>query len=231
MIEQERLWNRLKTLTKTGTSGYFTQGDYNSNLYSVQYAILGLLCDNYENNQKVSDALIYHIKETSAISSLANGYLSSTTLIDDYPDYYRTLALKYVNEDDEEWPAKKISINEEAMYMTSPIRKADTAKNRTLYMFKQYNVQTIPKTAGNDYVLVYCARPADAQIAFTTAEDDDNDYLVIDPANTTNIQFPEGLFNLFVYYMLESMGIEQREELASEYSQLGINRTTLTDIK
>lgn len=230
MIQQVKLWDRLKTLTKSGTAGYFTQEEYNSNLYSVQYAILSLLCDNYENNQKVSDALIGHVKETGVISSRSNGYLSSTTLIDDYPSYYRTLALRYVG-DDNEYPSKKISINEEAMYATSPIRKANIANNRTLYMFKQYNVQTVPKTSGNDYILVYCARPANANIAFTTGTDADNDYLVIDVANTTNIQFPEGLFNLFVYYMLESMGIEQREQIASEYSQLGINRTTLTDIK
>lgn len=230
MISVEKLWDRLKTLTKTGTSGYFTQDDFNSNLYSVQYAILSLLCDNYENNQKVSDALIEHIKETDIITSLSNGYLSSTTLIDDYPDYYRTLALKYVSEG-VEYPSKKIAINEEAMYLTSAIRKPNLAKNRTLYQFKQYNVQTMPKSAGNDYILVYCARPADANIAYTTATDADNDYLVIDPANTNDIQFPEGLFNLFVYYMLESLGIEQKENLAQEYSQLGIARTTQTDLK
>lgn len=231
MISVEKLWDRLKTLAKTGTAGYFTADDFNSNLYSVQYAILSLLCDNYENNQKVSDALIDHIKETGIITSLVQGYLSSTTLIDDYPDYYRTLTLKYVDSDDNEWPSKKIAINEEAMYMTSAIRKPNLNKNRTLYAFKQYNIQTMPKSSGNDYILVYCARPADAQIAFTTGQDDDNDYLVIDPANVRNIQFPEGLFNLFVYFMLESMGIEQRENLAMEYSQLGINRTTQTDIK
>ncbi len=230
MISTEKLWDRLKTLTKSGTSGYITQDEFNSNLYSVQYAILALLCDNYENNQKVSDALVNHVKETGQLTSLAGGKLFATDIITSLEDYYRSLGVKYINGTDEH-PCKKIAVNEEAMYLTSPVRKPDLAKFKTNHLFKSGNIITLPKTTGNKYVLTYCKKPTEAKIAFTTASDADSDYLVVDEANTEDIGFPEGLFNLFTYYMLESMGIEQRENLSTEYSQLGINRETQLETK
>jgi len=230
MIAVNKLWDRLKTLSKTGTSGYFTQEEFNSNLYSVQYAILSLLCDNYENNQKVSDALIEHTVETSQLTSITGGKLFATTLSSSLSDYYRTLDLKFIVGDDE-YPSIKIAVNEESMYQTSPIRKADLSINRTLYSFKSNNITTFPKIAGQKYILTYCKKPTEAKIGFTSASNADSDYLVVDNATTVNIGFPEGLFNLFVYYMLESMGIEQKENLMQEYSQLGINRETQLQTK
>lgn len=229
MISVQKLWDRLNALTKSGTSGYFTQEEFNSNLYSVQYTILSLLCDNYENNQKVSDALINHTVETN-LSTVAGGKLFTTSVISQFTTYYRTLALQYTISGGQ-YPSKKIAVNEIGMYMSSPIRKDNIAKNRTLYYLIGNNIQVLPKTTGLPFIFIYCKKPNDAKIAFTTATDADNDYLVIDTVNTTDIDFPEGLFNLFVYFMLESMGIEQRENLMQSYSELGINRTVQTDIK
>jgi len=230
MISVNKLWDRLKALSKTGTSGYFTQEEFNSNLYSVQYAILSLLCDNYENNQKVSDALIEHVVETGQITALVGGKLFATDISTVLTDYYRALDLKLVI-GAEEFPSIKIAVNEETMYQTSSIRKADLSINRTLHSFKSNNITTFPKVVGQKYVLTYCKKPVEAKIAFTTAEDANNDYLVVDVANTDDIAFPEGLFNLFTYYMLESMGIEQKENLITEFSQLGINRETQLQTK
>jgi len=227
MILVKTLWDRLKVLTKAGTSGYFTAEEFNSNLYSVQYTVLSILCDNYENSQKVSDALINHIK-TYTGSTTAAGKMFAVSIEQSLSNYYRTLALNFSGS--ELSPSKKIAVNEVGMYSTSPIRKADLTKNRTLYYFVDNNIQTLPKQS-LPFSFIYCVKPALAKIAFTTAEDEDNDYLVVDNTNTVNIDFPEGLFNLFAYLMLESMGIEQKESLASEYAQLGINRTIQTDIK
>lgn len=227
MISVEKLWYRLVSLGKSGTSGYFTAEEFNSNLYSVQYAILSLFCDNYENNQKVSDALSRHIKPLTGTTQ-ANGKLFATDLKTNLANYYRALALVYNS--DKEYPSYKIRVNEIAMYETSSIRKSNITKKRTLWCMDSDNIQMLPKQA-LPYKLYYCIKPLEAKIAFTTAADADNDYLVIDAANTVNIDFPEGLFNLFVYYMLESMGVEQKENLISAYSQLGINRTVQTDLK
>lgn len=228
MISVEKLWTRLSVITKTGTSGYFTDGDFNSNLYSVQYAILSLLCDNYENNQKVSDALKRHIVPLPGTTQ-ANGKMFVTDLETNLPNYYRGLSLEFVA-NSKEYPSYKIDINEVSMYQTSAIRKPDITKNRTFWYMVSDNIQLLPKQALS-YNFFYCKKPSEAKIAFTTAETDENDYLVVDPANSINIDFPEGLFNLFVYYMLEAIGIEQKENLAQSYSELGITRTTQTDLK
>lgn len=228
MIAQQALWDRVKTLTKTGTSGYFTQDEWNSNIYSVQYAILSLLCDNYENNQKVSDALSRHIKVQTGTTQVS-GKLFATDLETNLADYYRGLALNYVSSTDE-YPSYKVTVNAKSMTLTSAIRKPNLTKFRTVWCMEGDNIQMYPKQALG-YSLIYCKKPLEAKIAFTTAEDEDNDYLVIDDAETIDIDFPEGLFNLFVYYMLESAGIEMKDQLQQEFSQLGINRTTQTDIK
>lgn len=228
MISTAKLWERLESLSKSGTSGYFTQAEFNSNLYSVQYAILSVLCDNYESNQKESDFLRNHLVSYSGTTQASGKALSSDidTLLS---NYYRCLNVSYVS-GGTKYPAYKIALNESDMYRTSPIRKADLSKQRVVYYFTDNNIQFLPESSFS-FALTYCKKPVDARIAFTTQETEDNDYLVIDALNTVDIAFPEGLFNLFVYYMLEAMGIEMKESLLTEYSQLGINRTTVTDLK
>jgi len=229
MISVKRLWDRLSALTKTGTSGYFTAEEFNSNLYSVQYTVLAVGADEYENTQKVTDALINHIKVYEGITK-AGGKLFNTDILTDVEDYYRTLAVTYKTETDE-FPSKKISVGEVRMYITSPIRRPNLSKGRTLYYFTDSNIFLLPRSPDLEVDLTYLRKPTEALIVFTTEEDEDNDYLVVDEENTIDIDFPEGLFNLFVYLMLESMGIEQKEGLASSYAELGINRTIQTDLK
>jgi len=229
MISVKRLWDRLSALTKTGTSGYFTAEEFNSNLYSVQYTVLAIGADEYENTQKVTDALINHTKTYNGLTK-AGGQLFSVDILTDVEDYYRTLAVTYKSLTDE-YPSKKISIGEARMYLTSPIRRPNLGKGRTLYYFTDSNIFLLPRSPDLEVDLTYLRKPTEALIVFTTEEDEDNDYLVVDEENTIDIDFPEGLFNLFVYLMLESMGIEQKENLATEYSQLGINRTIQTDLK
>jgi len=229
MIECKKLWDRLSTLTTTGTSGYFTEDDFNSNLYATQFTVLSLLAANYENNQKVSDFLINHIKEDPQ-TTLAGGKLYATSIIASLTNYFRALTLQYVNSDNLVFPSKKIAISEIGMYESSPVRKANLTKGRTLYWFSDGNITVSPRNSGLNFNFIYLIKPALAKIAFTTGQDDDNDYLVVDNANTINIDFPEGLFNLFTYLMLENMGLEQKENLTLEYSQLGLTRTIQTDI-
>lgn len=230
MILCKTLWDRVSTISSTGTSGYFTEDDFNSNLYSVQYQVLSLLADDYENNQKISDFLINHIQE-DAQTSLANGKLYSGSIISSLPNYYRSLSLQYIAPNNKVYPSKKITVSEVGMYESSPVRKPNLDKNRTLYYFVGNNITVLPKQADLDFNLIYLIKPALAKIAFTTASTDDNDYLVVDNANTIDIDFPEGLINLFTFLMLECMGIEQKENLLVEYSQLGLNRVIQTDIK
>lgn len=228
MITAKSLYDRMNTLTTSGTSGFFTADDFNSNIYSVQYAVHGILNDNYENNQKVSDALRNHTVEING-TTVAGGKLFATNLDTNLEDYYRILSLNYVSGSNT-YPSIKINANEVGTTLSSPIRKPNKTAGRTLFYEVEDNIIMLPKDAGMPYNMIYCRKPSLAKIAFTTESDEDNDYLVIDDANTIDLEYPESLFNLFAYLMLESMGIEMKEQLAQEYSQLGINRTIQTDV-
>ena len=231
MISTAQLIARVDQLTKDGTSGYSTQEEKNSDLFAVQYEVLGLLCDNYERNQKVSDSLINHVKFRDIVSN-SNGVLGfSSSGSDDYvDDYYRTLSILLGHTGSAiQYPATKVNINEIAMYKTSPIRKMVLADNRVGYYFADGEIIMLPETQ-MDVCLVYCKKPALAEIVYTSSSDEDNDYLEVDELETIDLEFPENLFNLFTYLLLEKRGIEMKDQLSQEYSQLGITRTTKIDI-
>lgn len=228
MISTKLLYERLGILTKSGTSGYFTQEDFNSNLYSVTYAILATLCDNYEKNQKVTDYLVNHITLYSSTTE-ANGFLFDSSITETLEDYYRTLSVHYKGST-QTYSSQKSTIGELGMYLSSPIRRPNKTKGQTIYCFVDGNIKMYPNEA-TDFDLYYCRKPVVGELVLEDVSDEENDYTVVDEVNTVDIDFPEGLFNLFVYFMLESMGIEQKENLAMEFSQLGIERTVITDIK
>lgn len=228
MISISKLIDSVNQLAKNGTSGYTTEKEWNDAIYSLQYEVLSILCDNYENNQKVSDYLINHIR-INEITANTNGHLeidlySSGSDLED-GGYYRTLSILLNGI----YPATKVNINEVGMYLTSPIRKFDIAKNRVGYYFAEGDIMMLPKESMS-VTHFYCKKPDLAKIAYTEVSDEDNDYLTVDELETIDIDFPEGLFNLFLYLLLEKLGIEMKEQLLTEYSQLGLSRTIKTDV-
>lgn len=230
MISTSKLIERVDQLAKAGTSGYSTQDEKNSDIYAVQYEVLGLLCDNYENNQKVSDALINHIIFAN-ITTDSNGVVGfgSSGSDDTVSDYYRTLSILLGHLGSSQYPTTKVNINEIGMYKTSPIRKKVLANNNVGYYFAEGDIIMLPETE-MDICLIYCKKPELAQIVYTASEDDDNDYLVVDELETIDIDFPENLFNLFAYLLLEKRGIEMKDQLLLELSNLGIQRISKIDI-
>lgn len=223
MISVESLWNRLAVLTKDGTSGYTTEDEFNSDLYAVRFQVLSMLCDNYQNNNKTSNWLINHI-QTVSLTTIAGGVLELPQ------NYYRDLALLYPNSgiDHETYDLNSNSIG---LTNTSPIRRMDVSKKRIGYSYNNEGILIHPNQASIPIKLIYCRQPDEAKIAFNTASTGEDDYVTIDAANTDDLDFPEGLFNLFVYSMLEYRGIEQKETLQLEYSQLGLNREIINEIK
>lgn len=228
MISTADLLAYVEQLAKNGTAGYSTEEEKNKAIYSVQYEVLSILCDNYENNQKVSDWLINHVRfdeiTTNDNGSLGLDLYGSGSDVGD-GSYYRTLSILL----DGTYICRKVNINSIGAYKTSPIRKPDITKNRALYYFAEGDIFMLPSQSMN-VTHYYCKNPDIAKIAYTESEDGDGDYLVVDELETIDIDFPEGLFNLFAYLMLEKLGIEMKEQLLSQYSQLGLTRTIKTDV-
>ncbi len=221
MIDVVKLIKYCEQVLKQGTAGFTTQDEKNNIIYVVQYEILSILCDNYENNQKVSDALVNHVV-TVDLATTEDGIIE---ISEDIVDYYRLLSVLY----DGLHKSTKIGTNEKAMYLTSPIRKPDLNKNLTVYYMANGNINMLPSQALNVEV-IYCKKPEEALIVYESISGDEDDYLVVDEDETVNLEFPEALFNLFAYSILEKLGIETKESLALEYSNLGIQRTIKSDI-
>jgi len=231
MISNGRLWQTVNQIAKSTTSGYQSEEEWNRDLYSVQWSVISLLCDNYENNQKVSDALVNHViisdETTNSFGVLPITGAGSGSDVDGN-NYYRTLAVNLVV-DDVEYPATKVNINERATTQTSPIRKMRLDTHRVGYSFGENSLLLLPEDAMN-IRWYYCKKPVEATLVLTTVSTDDSDYQEVDETATTDLEFPESLFNIFTYEMLQRLGIEQKDNLITEYSQLGINYQTKTEV-
>ncbi len=104
------------------------------------------------------------------------------------------------------------------MTETSPIRGASEAKNIYKYFVVNGGFQLLPR-ASYPVVFTYCILPDMPVLELVS---DDNDFQVVGPA-TTDIKLPENLFNLFCYKMVERAGVEMKDQISLQYSQLGIN--------
>jgi len=214
MIDVVKLYNRQNEVSKNGTTGYSDQDDFNDRLYVAQFEIAEILCDNYERNQKVKDALSEHV--ISADVSVVSGQLTKPT------DYLRGFEV-WPKASGNIFPATEININEVSMYATSYVRKPDLAKKQVYYYFLNNKYNFLPGSSF-DATLVYCKKPVPATITLTESSTDNSDFLT--PTGGTNLAWPENLFNLFLYSMLEKLGMEMKDNLVYEYGLLGIQLTT-----
>lgn len=231
MISNGRLWETVNQIAKTTTSGYQSEAEWNRDLYSAKWSVLSLLCDNYENNQKVSDALVNHIvvsdETTGPTGVLSIGDAGSGSDAGDN-NYYRTLAVNLLV-DGVEYPGVKVNLNERAMTQISPIRRKSLSTNRVGYSFGESSLLMLPEEEMN-IRWYYCKKPSITDLVLEIIETDDSDYQEVDEALTTDLEFPESLFNIFVYEMLQRLGVEIKDSLAREYAQLGINYQTKTEV-
>lgn len=216
MISTAKVFQRVSQLLKTGTSGYTSDEEFSSDLVSTKIDIQNLLCDNYEKNQKITDLM----NKDGMIKTLVTNTASDGTL--SFPeDHYRSFNFT-VTDADRDLPVIKIGTNERGMYSTSPIRQFSAQKKRYGYYVadSKFHIQPVGVVPVK---FVYAVKIDNPVLELTS---DENDFQVVGPG-TVDIDLPENLFNLFVYKMLERAGMEQKESLAMEYSQLGINNETL----
>lgn len=214
MIGVVTLWNQVQTTAKAGTSGYQSQNEFNADLDTVQKRIANVLCDNYDASQKVEDALF-------GLLVTQTGATNSTGVISTPNNYYRLISV-WVNVGTNPsipTPASKIASNQISAYATSYVRKPSVTTNDYSYYYLDSTIQMMPKATLN-CTLVYCKTPPTANIVLTPSSDDNSDYIT--PTAGTDLIWSPILFNLFLYMMLEMLGVEMRDNIIYEFSQLGI---------
>ncbi len=214
MIDKAKVWHRVKDLARTVTTGYDNQDEYNSKTYAAELALLEMLVDVYEQNTKASDALDWLIAE-SQLSTNSDGRIILP------PDYVHTASVQLVVSGDK-YPASKVRTNEVAMYRTSPVRGFDVGKNDIGYYFKLGNLYTLPEQSGIDILLTYIKKPVFSSVVLTVISTPTEDYL--DLTGGVDFGWPEQLFNIIVYLILEQLGVELKEQWLLEFSAYGITR-------
>lgn len=217
MIDKAKVWNRVKDLARTVTTGYDNQDEYNSKSYAAELALLEMLSDVYEHNTKASDALDWLITDAS-LTSDANGKLTLPT------DYVHLATIQYVS-NSVKYPTTKVRTNEVAMYRTSPVRGFDVTKNDIGYYFKAGAAYTLPEQTGLTVVLTYIKKPTFSSIILTEVSTDTEDYL--DLTGGVDFGWPEQLFNIIVYLILEQLGVELKEQWLLEFAAYGIQREAI----
>jgi len=211
MISVVALWNQVQQTAKTGTTGYQTQDEFNRDLATAQTRICNVLCDNYDFNSKVEDALF-------GLLVSQYDFTSSSGIVPTPNDYFRLIAM-WVNINGTFQLSQKVALNQVPVYITSFVRNPDITKNRTIYYYLDGYIQMLPMMALQTK-LIYCKQPPVANIVLTPESSWNYDYIV--PSAGADLIWSPMLFNLFVYTMLELLGIEMKDQIIYEYSQLGI---------
>lgn len=216
MISTAKVWERVNLLLKSGTSGYQTAAEFNSDMYSTLLRIITVLCDNYETNEKVSDLITKDgLLVEVALATNSSGFIT-------FPNnHFRTATLLAVDGSGNEFETTKIRSNEKGGYLRSSIRKVSYPSG-VKYYFANSGLNTLPKQV-TPIKLIYCIKPAMPNLVLTV---DPSDYQVVDNS-TTNIPLAENLFNLFVYEMVERVSVEMKEQTTMAYAELGISRETV----
>lgn len=209
------VWQRTMDLAKTGTSGMDTQDEWNSKANAAQKIIATMLIRVAEINQEASDALSWLKVPSGSLTTDSTGKITMPT---DYLGFDTAELLA----NDARWPVTKLRSNEIGLARTSPIRKPDLTKNEVSIYFKSGGIYTMPEQAGIILDFLYYKKVPDALITLTPSQDEDGDLVV--PTIGTEFGWPESMFNLLVYAILEQLGIELKEQLLLEYSQFGVTR-------
>lgn len=218
MVSFKRVYERMGEFAKTGTSGYDDQDAINNRAYSVNLMLAEIMSENYEKNQKATDA-VADLVEIELTSSDIYGQVEKN-------EEYLHLATVHLIKDEEIYLTRKLAVNAVAATLASSVRKPDYANNEVCYSFQERIIQMYPKME-MDLEVIYIRKPNTPFIALTPVDSENSDFLVVDEGNTVDFEWPESMFNLIVYMMLDQLGIEMKEQLLFEYATFGISRDTV----
>lgn len=205
MIGIVEFWETVQQSGKTGTSGYQSKDEFNRDLHIVQLSAFGTLSPFYSKNQQVQDLLSYRVK---------------TVAIGARPDDYGHFVSATVNGK----ASHPINVNQKDMIMSSPIRRPTRENGLCYHYFEGNNVHfLVGSNVGG--TMTYLSLPKQAEIDLEEFSDEDSDYVT--PVSVSDLEWPQTAYNLLLNLMLERVGLERKEQILMEYSQLGIQRESI----
>jgi hypothetical protein len=207
MIDTATLIKSVFQAARVGTSGYQDQDEANRNLQMVELELYSTLIPLIATNVNVQTFMSEFIEYSDG---------AITAGLWPYPDDYNTHLFSTVN-------GKPVYVKTKAeidIILNSTIRKP--TQNGPYYLtIEKTGLQFYPTTTSSANV-VYYRYPVYGKVTFTEASTEDSDY--IDISTDEPLEWPEKAFNILYYSLLEKYGVDCRESIALEYSQLGINK-------
>lgn len=203
MISVVRLWETLSQRAKTGTSGYQTADEFNRDLSSVQTDLISLIGPAYAESQGVQDI----------ISPFVIAIPLSETLPNDY--------FQFVSAEVNGNPSYPIAPNQVAIYKTSPIRKPTVENGLSFHYFVNDKVYFITAENPPTGTMIYIKHPNPASIELQITSTDFSDYVT--PVAVSDLEWPERAFNIILYMMMQRLGMEMKDDLMLEMSNIGLN--------
>lgn len=206
MISVERLFQYVnETLASKGQGGYSSNDEFNQHLYQSQVLIFNYYIDRLDN-ANVSHALSPFIRETTLdLNGAKVGALPVGTV--------RVIEGGFSvikNGSQTVYPAHPIKQYEERETLVNSIRKPSLA-TRTFYyrLTSETDVKFFSDVSGRGYVK-YLVAPSVPLRAVTI--DTDNQVENYNAGGTTNLQWREAEFDIFVEVLLFLKGVQIKDE-------------------
>ena len=212
MIDTAELIKSVFQEARIGTSGYEDQDEVNRNIKMVEMDLFSTLIPLVAKDFTIQTLLANFLEK----GTVAVGGLWTYPNVVDEPDVFHSYLSSTINGK----PVYPKTKNEIDIILNSSVRKP-TEDGPYYSTVEKTGIQHYPKTI-TELEAFYYRYPVYGTVTFNTVSDDDSDYvnIVTDKA----IQWPEKAFNILHYSLLERYGVDCRESLALEYSQLGIKK-------
>lgn len=200
MIDTVKLKESVDQLAKSGTSGYQTVDEFNNNLRLVQSSVLLMFTEMYEREQVISDLLAPFVVNAEISNEKPAGYH------------------RFIEAEVNGQPCYPISRNRVSMTKSSPIRKP-SASGQSYYYFEGDQVKFLYDEE-LEGTMTYIRKPLESALTVSYVEDEESDYETY--TADQNLEWDSSAENLFVFLLLERLGISQKDNLVIEYSKLGL---------
>lgn len=201
--------NAAYRMAKVGTTGYDTVTDAVSKLNEIQLDALNLLTPYYGKIQAIDDLLAVFVKE--GVATFTSGVLNWPS------DYYGFISMWKTN-GGVTVSVPKMKTNQIGVLNENSIRKP-TAASPKIY-FRDGNMILQPSNGDAGISMLYFRKPNDVAITTTPVESGTDDYEQV--TAQTNYEWPYRAKNLLIYLMVQRLGVEMKEPILYEISQLGI---------
>jgi hypothetical protein len=226
VISVERIYQRVvKDIARKGQTGYSSSDEFNRDLRDSENILYEFYYKNFQETQKVSDALEPFVKEKPIVISsgkvaypsdhrhpLEMSYLKAVNSEECAEPTYTEVAMDYLN------------ANEERDTMNSAIRRPSIAKDLLYYTQVNKAMKVLPKELQGKVAYKYLKRPVYGFYAVIL--DTVRGIEVYDPSQSTDLEWNDQEETNIISLMLLHKGISVRDNDLIQFAitKLGIEQ-------